>query len=153
MSNEDVKTVSHSLLKVAWKCGGHCKEMANVEFLNDGSMAAQVCPGGYVSRIIAYGKQVDPVRLKDFVREATPGMVGVEDSDIRVASRYAWDLGLERENNELILKEAYWTQSYRRTRSDSPDRLALFLCSNKDSFFVQPLNSNERLCQSCRKKS
>src|SRR5690349_7020679 len=117
MSNDDVDRISHSLLKVARKCNGHCNEMANVEFREGGAMAIQVCPGGYVSRIIAYGKQVDPVRLREFVREVAPGMGRVEDSDVRVASRYAWDLGLERADNELILREAYWTQGYRRTRS------------------------------------
>lgn len=151
MSSEEALTVSHSLLKASWKCNGHCKEMSNVEFIGDGSMAAQVCPEGYVSRIITYGMEVDTQRLKKFVQENTPGMVGVEDSDIRVASRRAWDLGVDRQSNELILRQAYWTQSYRRTKSDSPDRLALFLCSNRDSFFVQPLNTKERLCPTCRK--
>lgn len=151
MSSNEAITVAQTLLKVSSKCSGHCKEMSNVEFLGDGSMAAQVCPKRYVSRIIVYGKQVDQQKLKKFVQGIIPGMLEVEDSDIRVASRYAWDLGLPREKDDLILRQAYWSQSYRRTKSDSLDRLALFLCSNRDSFFVERLNSKERLCQNCRK--
>ncbi len=58
---------------------------------------------------------------------------------------------MDRTNNDLVLREAYWTQSYRRTKNDDPDRPALFFCSNRDSFFVQPLTSKETLCPSCRR--
>jgi hypothetical protein len=150
MSSEDVRNVAQSVLRAVSKCS-HCREMAAVEFIGDGPISAQVCPGRYVSRIITYGKKLDLEQFKRFVRENTPGMSIVEDPDARVSSRYAWDLGLNKADNELILREAYWTQSYRRTKNDNPNHLALFLCSNKDRFFVEPLNSNQKLCQNCRK--
>jgi (2Fe-2S) ferredoxin len=153
MPSEEVKEVAHTLLSVNSMCQGHCKEMATVEFVNDGLMAAQVCPEGYVSRIILYGEQLEPEKLRGFVQEVTTGMGTVESSDVRVASRYAWDLGLDRQSDDLILKEGYWSQNYRRTKNESSDRLALFLCSNRDFFFVQPLNLKETLCENCRKKS
>ena len=131
-------------------CYGHCKELSGFEFINDDSMIVQVCPDRYVSRIIAYGNQVDQDQFRGILRGLAPGMEGVESIEIRVASRYAWDLGLNRRNDDLIVRLAYWTQSYRRTKNDSPDRVALFLCSNKDSFFMQPVNSRYRLCQNCR---
>lgn len=149
--DEFVRSATHNLLNVVWPCHGHCEMMSQIEFLGDeSSLAAQVCLGRYVSRIISYGKQVDTRRLKEFVRSVTPGMELTEDGDIRIASRYAWDLGLPREKNDFVLREAYWTQNYRRTRSEMSDRLALFLCSNRDSFFVQRLNSNAKQCPNCR---
>ena len=77
-------------------------------------------------------------------------MQRIEDGDVRIASRYAWDLGLDRGSNDLILKEMYWTQNYRRTKSDDPDRTALFLCANRDSFFIQALKNDEKFCDKCR---
>ena len=74
----------------------------------------------------------------------------MESGDIRVASRYAWDLGLNRENDDLIVRLAYWTQNYRQTKNEGTDRVALFFCSNKDSFFMEPVNSRNRFCQNCR---
>ena len=149
MPTDDAKSAVMELFAVTPSCYGHCKEPSGFEFRDD-SMIVQVCPDRYVSRIIAYGEKVDPDRFKKILSGLTPGMEGVESSDIRVASRYAWDLGLNRENDDLIVRLAYWTQSYRRTKNDSTDRMALFLCSNKDSFFMQPVNSRNRFCQYCR---
>ena len=65
-------------------------------------------------------------------------------------NRLRQDLGLDRPSDDLIVRLAYWTQSYRRTKNESTDRMALFLCSNKDSFFMHPVNSRNRFCQNCR---
>ena len=151
MVDEEIRGLVTNLLNVETKCHGHCGETARLEFTGDGTVTCYVCPGRYVSRIIAYGKELDPKRFREYLRNINSGMGEVEEGDIRVASRYAWDLGLDRKTDELVLREAYWTQSYRRTKSEDPERLALFLCSNGDSFFVQPLNSKERLCKNCRK--
>lgn len=122
-----------------------------MEYIDGGRMGVHVCQGRYVTRIVEYAKEVDPEAFMEFVQKAIGGIGKVEKSDVRVARRYAWDLGIERDANDLVLMEAYWTQNYRRTRNDDPDRPALFLCSNKDSFFVQPLSGKETLCESCRK--
>jgi hypothetical protein len=152
MPNDDIASTAKALLKVSWKCQGHCKEMATTEFLKDGMIAAQVCPSRYVSRIIAFRKQPDLESVRQFIQATTQKLGTVEKADVRVGSRYAWDLGLDRKSDDLILREIYWTQNYRRTKSDAPDRLALFLCSNGDSFFVQPLTSTSTLCENCRRK-
>lgn len=150
MPIDDAKSAVKELFAVTPNCYGHCKELSGFEFVKDDSMVVQVCPDRYVSRIIAFGNQVDPEQFKRILRGLTPGMEEVESTDIRVASRYAWDLGLDRRKDDLIVRLAYWTQSYRRTKNDSPDRVMLFLCSNKDSFFMQRLDSRYRLCQNCR---
>jgi hypothetical protein len=148
MPTVDARIAVEGLFAISPRCYGHCKEPSGFEFRDD-SMVVQVCPDRYVSRIVAYGSQVDQDRFKKVLRGLAPGLKEVESSDIRVASRYAWDLGLDRKNDDLIVRLAYWTQSYRRTKDESADRPALFLCSNKDSFFMQPLNSKNRLCQKC----
>ena len=150
MPIDDAKSAVKELFAVTPACYGHCKELSGFEFVKDESMIVQVCPARYVSRIIAYGNQVDQDQFKRILRGLASGMEGVESIEIRVASRYAWDLGLDRPSDDLIVRLAYWTQSYRRTKNDSPDRVALFLCSKKDSFFMQPVNSKDRFCQNCR---
>lgn len=151
MATSDSKGIVKELFAVTPSCYGHCKEPSRFEFIGNDSMAVQVCSDRYVSRIVVYGDRVDADRFKRILRGLAPGMEGVENGDIRVASRYAWDLGLVRPNDDLIVRLAYWTQSYRRTKDNSPDRVALFLCSNRDSFFMQTVNSGQRLCQSCRR--
>jgi hypothetical protein len=151
MSDEEIRGLAQDLLNLETKCYGHCKEPASLEFIGEGTVSCHVCPGRYVSRVIAYGKKLDLEQFREYIGRAARDMGEVEEGDIRVASRYAWDLGFDRETDDLVLREAYWTQSYRRTKSDDPERPALFLCSNRDSFFVQPLSSKERFCQSCRK--
>ena len=150
MPTDEAERAVKELFAITPICYGHCKGLSRFEFRDD-SMVVQVCPDRYVSRIIAYGNQVDPDQFKKVLRRLAPGLQGVESSDIRIASRYAWDLGLKRENDDLIVRLAYWTQSYRRTKDESADRAALFLCSNRDSFFIQPLNSRNRFCLNCRR--
>lgn len=151
-TDETIGGIAHSLLNVGTTCY-HCKQPAALEHIENGAVrACHVCPDRYVSRIIEYGKELKPREFREFVQGVTTGLgQAVEDADIRIASRYAWDLGLDRPADDLILKEAYWTQSYRRTKSDDPNRPALFLCTNRDSFFVQPLSSGERFCARCRR--
>lgn len=131
---------------------GHCKAPSAFEFKDD-SMIVQVCPERYVSRIVVYGSKADQAQFVKVLRGLAQGMGAVESGDIRVASRYAWDLGLDRHEDALIVRLAYWTQSYRRTKIEIADRAALFFCLNKDAFFMQPLNSKDRLCPYCRRKT
>ncbi len=140
---------ARSLLRTPATCR-HCGGVASLEEVGE-DLAAHVCPGRYVTRIIRYGEKLDQEEFRQFVEEQAKEMGAVERGDVRIASRYAWDLGLDSRSNDFVMKEVYWTQSYRRTKDDSPDRLALFLCSNKDSFFVRQLNGSEERCQSCRK--
>lgn len=144
-----MKNIARSLLAATAKCS-HCGRQAKLDYIEDGSVGVHVCPDRYVSRIIAYERQPDPDGFRKFVQKAAKGMQEVEGSDIRVARRYAWDLGLKSKSNDLVLTETYWTQNYRRTKSEDPDRLALFLCANGDSFFVQRLYAKEKLCDGCR---
>ena len=52
----------------------------------------------------------------------------MREEDVRIASRYPWDLGITTGDGAKSMMVAYWTQNYRRTKSEDADRDALFLC-------------------------
>ena len=61
-------------------CYGHCKEPSAFEFKDD-STIVQVCPGRYVSRIIAYGMQTNADQFERILRGLVQGMEDVESTD------------------------------------------------------------------------
>jgi hypothetical protein len=148
----DLKKVVEEKLSPPSKCYGHCDEESTLKLLCDKRMmiGCYTCYSGYVSRMVAYGKELDVKTFKAIVSAAIQGIGDVTDEDVRVASRYTWDLGVEGEPEGLVLKEAYWTQNYRRTKSDDPNRAALFLCTKCRSFYHQPATDKNRLCPRCR---
>jgi len=131
-------------------CYGHCEEQSRLRFMGDGELTGVfVCPSGYVSRIVRYGDEIDVPKFKLFLENVTGSSLDIQNEDIRTASRYSWDLGIE-SDKERILREAYWTQNYRRTKSGDPDRSALFLCTNcNENLLVQPVTSKSSLCSKC----
>ena len=148
----DLRKVVEEKLNGKPKCYGHCEEQARLSFLPEKRMmiGSYSCPTGYVSKIVAYGKELDVNALAAFVSEAMRGIGDFADEDVRVATRYTWDLGITGEAEGVVLREAYWMQKYRRTRSDDPNRLALFLCAKCRSFYHQPVTGSNRLCPRCR---
>lgn len=147
----DLKRVVEEKLRARSRCYGHCQEESTLKFLPDERLmvGCYSCPSGYVSRIVAYGRGVDLNGFRSLVSAAVQGIGDVADEDIRVATRYTWDLGVEGEPEGEVLKEAYWMQSYRRTKSDDPNRAALFLCRNCGSFYHQAASDRNRLCPRC----
>lgn len=148
----DVRRVVEEKLNGNPKCYGHCQEPATLKFLPEKRVivGCYSCPTGYVSRIVAYGRELDVNGLKALVSKAIHGIGDVTDEDIRVATRYTWDLGIEGEAPGVVLREAYWMQNYRRTKSDDPNRQALFLCAKCNSFYQQPATDTNALCPRCR---
>jgi hypothetical protein len=147
----DLKRVVEERLSPRSKCYGHCQEESTLKFLPEKRMmiGCYTCASGYVSRIVAYGRELDLNDFRALVSAAVQGIGDVTDEDIRVATRYTWDLRVEGEPEGTVLKEAYWTQNYRRTKSDDPNREALFLCKC-GSFYYQPATDRNRLCPRCR---
>ena len=132
-------------------CYGHCEQQIRLRFVGDGELTGViVCPSGYVSRIVRYGDEIDIPEFKSFLENAVGSNLDIQSEDIRTASRYSRDLGVK-SDKERILREAYWTQNYRRTKSGDPDRPALFLCTNcNENLLVQPVTSKSSLCEKCR---
>ena len=131
----------------------HCQQQSALKLLPRKGLVIGVyaCSFGYVSRIVTYGKNLDLAEFKALLSSFTKGVADVDDEDIRVATRYTWDLDIKGGESGMVLKEAYWTQNYRRTKNDNPNREALFLCSGCDSLFNQAFSESDRLCPRCRR--
>ena len=140
------------MLSAKGKCYTHCDDPTTLKIIRRDPtlVGCYVCPGGYVSRIVAYGREIDLPWFKEFVTQASRGVSDLRDQDIRTATRYSWDLGLPEGGDQIVLREAYWTQNYRRTKREDKARPAVFLCSNCDSMFVETANAGQALCPSCR---
>lgn len=133
------------------KCAGHCQELLTLNFLSQKGMmiGCYTCPSGYISFLVQYGKELDLQAFKTYLSSLLPG--DVTDEDIRIATRYNWDLGIKEDHEGTALKEAYWRQSYRRTKNDDSHRVALFLCTKCSSFYRQPISDKSTFCPKCRK--
>ncbi|MEM3857256.1 MAG: hypothetical protein QXI37_01965, partial [Thermoprotei archaeon] len=151
-----LRSLVEGKLNVSTKCYGHCDSAAKLKFLKAKELTGAVaCEKGYVSRIVRYSDK--PVDVNDFVTYISAVFPGndVKPEDIRTATRHPWDMGLEDGgygSKEALLHQAYWTQNYRRTKNESADRPALFLCQGCESLYVQPVSAQSSLCPSCSSK-
>jgi hypothetical protein len=147
---EDLRELVLDRLGGSSQCYGHCQEPAQLRFLKDEDreVGALVCPSGYVSRLIMYGPEVDSLEMESLVRSHAAEALQVEEGDIRLATRYSLDLGLGGADRK-VLREAYWTQNYGKSKSKEPDRAALFMCSSCAKLFVQPASARASLCGAC----
>jgi hypothetical protein len=130
-------------------CFGHCKEKAKPYLKKIGKkiLCYHACPGMYVSRVIGYG--FEPSELLSYINQIAPGM-DIKERDIRVATRYAWDLGIG-SSDERVFRVSYWTQNYGQSKVESQERNALFLCSRCNNPFVKKYISKEEKCSKCSK--
>ena len=111
-------------------------------------MACYICPAGYVSKVMAYGRRETRAPLRAFVSKALGGQ-SVKDEDIRTATRHPWDLDVA----GFEMKVAYWTQNYRGSKSVDPNRLALFICSECGSTYTKPVTAPGTMCADCLARS
>jgi hypothetical protein len=147
----DLERLVKERLNGRGNCSGHCQEPYELKLLPQKEMmiGSYACPSGYVSLIVHYGKELDLHAFKTFLSSLLEG--NVTDEDLRVATRYNWDLRIEGEPEGAVLREAYWRQSYRRTKSDDPHRVALFQCTRCSSFYRQQISDKIKLCPQCRR--
>ena len=134
------------------KCYGHCEQPATSKFLNseaDPVVTGYSCHSAYLSRIIIYSETFGLHESVDLISQIIGKHYDVKEEDVRIASRYAWDLGMTTGDAQKLVTAAYWTQNYRRTKSEDPGRTALFLCENCRSVFSQPLSDKRVICPSC----
>jgi len=137
------------------KCYGHCEQPATLKFLNnevDPVVTGYSCHGAYLSRVIIYAGELKLRESTDAIAHLVGKESEVKEEDVRIASRYPWDMDVTSADPGKLMMVAYWTQNYRRTKSEDPDRNAVFLCANCNSIFSQHLTSAQVLCPSCRTK-
>jgi len=136
------------------KCNGHCDQQASLRVMQeDGELVtAIVCARGYVSRVMVYGLRDNGSAMSSLIGSALGPEGDFKDEDVRTATRYAWDMGMEDNARDIVFKVAYWAQNYRRTKTSATDRNGLFACSQCNAFFIQPVSSLITVCSACSKK-
>ena len=165
MSKDDIRSLVQEKFSEPQKCG-HCDQQSTPKFLegdkkgkasssaaDDVLVVGYSCPGAYLSRMIFYGDTVDQHKAREHVQKTIGGDFEVQEEDIRVATRYARDLGIDPGSGAKVMMAAFWTQNYRRSKTDDPDRLAVFVCTDCSSVFSQPLSKGAVLCEACRSSS
>ena len=146
----DLEKLVRERLNGCAKCSGHCQELSTLKLLPQKGMmiGCYACRSGYVSFLVQYGRELDLQAFKTFLSSL---QIDVTDEDVRIATRYDWDLGIKGDHEGVVLKEAYWRQSYRRTKSDDPDRVTLFHCTRCSSFYRQQISEKNTFCPQCRR--
>lgn len=135
------------------KCYGHCDQPASMKVLKEEEgvvIAAMVCHAGYVSRVMVYGKELNLGLLKSLVSQAWGGSRTPGDEELRVATRFPWDLGMDERGEGEVIRVGYWTQNYRTSKSEDPNRRGIFSCANCNTLFAQPVTGRAVLCHQCR---
>ena len=95
-------------------------------------VAAYTCPDGIVSQVVYFTKSMPDLEwFRDFLSEQV-GKRNVSKRDLRIASRYGWELGREaRQELESQLgqkgkiTEVYWT---RYPKTEQQKKIAISLC-------------------------
>lgn len=135
------------------KCYGHCDQPATFRFLNveaNPVITGYSCHGAYLSRIIVYADSIGLRQSVDVISQTLGPRSDVKAEDVRIASRYPWDMDITTDDTGRVMMMAYWTQNYRRTKSEDPDRNAIFLCANCNSVYSQRVSDKQVLCEGCR---
>lgn len=152
LAKDELRKIVESILSANPKCNWHCGKDTRLRLYEIDSrlVGAYVCDEGYVSRLIEYTNHDDLEWFKGFVSGNLGNIGNVSDRDIRVATRYSWDLGLEGKYSGAVLKEIYWTQNYGKNLG-SKVGYGLFVCSNCGSFFTKKNDEPKRICGRCGK--
>lgn len=148
----DIRSVVADRYGQLEKCYGHCDQPATLKFLNaEGTpvITGYSCHQAYLSRIIIYSDSLDLHESRDTIAELVGKDQEVKEEDVRLASRYPWDFEITTGDGRRSMMVAYWTQNYRRTKSEDPERSALFLCESCRTVFPHALGGKQVLCPDC----
>jgi hypothetical protein len=156
-----IKTFVNNNMRFNGRCRIHCDQITSlVELWSDSKLfvGAYVCPNGYASRLLCFNREPDRKWFKNFLTNQV-GNEMIKDRDLRVATRYGWELEgeLSTEIRSLslsgVMNVVYWT---RYPQTEEEKRRGVVLCLNTQtgkgcrSLFVQEVTSNNRLCSKCR---
>ncbi|MCW4040192.1 MAG: hypothetical protein NWE83_05520 [Candidatus Bathyarchaeota archaeon] len=155
-----LKDIVENDLTFSNQCRRHCtKSTSFIELWSNPTkmVKAYVCPGGYVSRVIAFSMHPAVTWFRNFIVNQGVGEI-LNDRDLRLASRHGWELETDISHTFKhisptgIIYEVYWT-TYPKT--DEERRRGLFLCSDDEQsigckrLFVQNINSPRERCPQC----
>ncbi|HXY83640.1 MAG TPA: hypothetical protein VEH56_07940 [Candidatus Saccharimonadales bacterium] len=152
-----------NLLTYTGKCFHHCENPTTMRILHEADgkiVAAYSCPDGLVSQVVYF---TDSKPELEWFREFLSQQVGkrqVSRRDIRLASRYGWELGgkarqmiASQLGPERKLTEVYWT---RYPKTTEQKKITISLCIGDSSkpgclkLFNHDRKSNPILCRKCK---
>ena len=144
--------VDRYLIAKEAKCYRHCQENARfVTFKTDrqGVTGGYICPGNYVSRVVYFSLKPDRAWFENYLKDQLGDLV--RSRDIRIATRYGWELGgvAENEIKEISSKgveQVYWTLY---PASDEEKTSGAFMCENCGRLFVKAFSEKSKLCPDC----
>ncbi len=136
------------------KCGRHCDQTAKFTPINEEKtslVGAYVCPQGYVSRAVYFSDRPDAKWFLSFLSDQL-GSQWVRSRDIRMATRFGWELGGSAEDEIKQVSKTgkivqyYWTFY---PQNDEEKARGTFLCSNCKKLFVKLKSDPSLLCPKC----
>jgi len=151
-------------LNFTGKCYRHCDKPTAMKVVSQNStslVGAYICPQGFVSQVVYFSIKPDREWFESSLR-AQVGQEKVIHRDLRVASRYGWELGGDaqetldsRLGEGTGVTEIYWTR-YPKTEEEKQQGVSLCVGDGSKvgcmKLFMRDRNSTERLCLSCRAK-
>ena len=151
-------------LNFTGKCYRHCDKPTAMKVVSQNStslVGAYICPQGFVSQVVYFSIKPDREWFESSLR-AQVGQEKVIHRDLRVASRYGWELGGDaqetldsRLGEGTGVTEIYWTR-YPKTEEEKQQGVSLCVGDGSKvgcmKLFMRDRNSTERLCLSCRVK-
>jgi hypothetical protein len=152
-SEEFADFVNKYLIVNDAKCNRHCQSPAKfTAFQSDrpGVLGGYVCPQNYVSRVVYFSLDPDPVWFEKFLKDQAGDLV--RSRDIRVATRHGPELGGNAETeikkiSQEGVKQLYWTLY---PASDAEKTKGPFRCDNCGNLFVKTFSDSATLCPDCR---
>jgi hypothetical protein len=136
------------------KCQRHCQEPARFVPLSQeksGLVAAYVCPGNHVARVVYFSLEPDP----DWFEKSLKGQIGdlLRSRDLRSATRHGWELGGNAETDIQMIsdhgvKQYYWTFY---PKSEEEKTMGAFQCLDCGKLFSKQFADDSKLCSNCRK--
>jgi hypothetical protein len=150
-------------LSFTGKCFRHCDKPTSLQIVSKDStnvLGAYTCPDAFVSQVVYFSQRPNLKWFNDTIASQV-GAANFAANDVRVATRYGWELrGNADANLEANLRsnptmtEVYWT---RYARTDAEKKIAISLCLGDQSrpgclkLFAHDSERVERFCPACRR--
>ena len=146
----DLKEIIKEKLVGEGSCYSHCRDKTYYKFINEEPLIGiYYCNKGYISRVVSYWKgKANYDHFISFLNTLTKGKVNIISEDVRVATRYSWDLGIKDKN--IMVREIYWTQNYNKLLQRNSE--ALYICKECNNLFTQRIPTENELCEKCLAK-
>ena len=147
------------------ECRQHCCKTADFRVIahaekQDGIVGVYICPNGFVSRVVYFSLEPNLNWFYAFL-SGQLGKKMVQKRDLRIATRYGWELDEDATRELAYLTSKLQTQAigevYRlhRPETEVEKSRGVLLCSDPEQgrgcrrLFVQEVTSRNRLCSKC----